>query len=127
MKIRLIFGESFHTATLADSAAARDFATLLPLTLTLADYNATEKIADLPRRLSVAEAPAGYDPSVGDITYYAPWGNLAIFYRDFGYSRGLVHLATLDAPAEALRTPGPLEVTIERVRPHGENRMPERK
>jgi hypothetical protein len=29
---------------------------------------------------------------VGDITYYAPWGNLAIFYRDFGYSPGLVRL-----------------------------------
>ncbi|MEH7502625.1 cyclophilin-like fold protein [Neobacillus drentensis] len=23
------------------------------------------------------------DPSVGDFTYYSPWGNLAIFYRDF--------------------------------------------
>lgn len=115
MKIRLVFGGSVHTATLADGAAARDFAALLPLTLTLADYNATEKIADLPRKLSVAEAPAGFDPSVGDITYYAPWGNLAIFYRDFGYSRGLVRLGTLDAPAEALRAPGPIAVTIERV------------
>jgi hypothetical protein len=38
--------------------------------------------------LFTAGAPAGSDPSVGDITYYAP-GNLAIFYRDFGYSRGL--------------------------------------
>lgn len=115
MKIRLVFGGSVHTATLADGAAARDFAALLPLTLTLADYNATEKIADLPRKLSVAEAPAGFDPSVGDITYYAPWGNLAIFYRNFGYSKGLVHLATLDGSAEAFRASEALEVTIERA------------
>lgn len=115
MTIRLKIGERVHTATLADGAAARDFAALLPLTLTLRDYNATEKIADLPRRLSVKDAPEGHDPSVGDITYYAPWGNLAIFYRDFGYSRGLVHLGTIDGVADALAAPGPLQVTIERA------------
>jgi hypothetical protein len=115
MKIRLTIGDRVHTGTLAGGAAARDFASLLPLTLALQDYNSTEKIADLPRRLKVAGAPDGYDPSPGDITYYAPWGNLAIFYRDFGYSRGLVHLGTMNAPTEALRTPGPAEVTIERV------------
>lgn len=40
----------------------------------------------------------GFEPeSLGHlhdvITYYAPWGNLAIFYRDFGYSAGLVNWA----------------------------------
>jgi hypothetical protein len=62
-----------------DNAAARDFLPLLPMTLTLEDYAATEKISHLPKKLSVASAPAGFDPSVGDLTYYAPWGNLAIF------------------------------------------------
>ena len=115
MKIRLRIGDGVYTATLADNAAARDFASLLSLPLTLRDYASTEKIADLPRKLSVDDAPAGHDPSIGDITYYAPWGTLAIFYRDFGYSRGLVHLGTMDAPTEALRTPGPVKVMIERV------------
>ena len=77
------------TATLNESKTAQDFASLLPLTLTLQDYNGTEKISDLSRRLSTQDAPAGVDPGVGDIAYYAPWGNLAIFYRDFGYSREL--------------------------------------
>ena len=58
---------------------ARDFISLLPLTLTLEDYAKTEKISDLPRTLTKERAPAGSDPSVGDITYYSPWGNLAIF------------------------------------------------
>jgi hypothetical protein len=39
--------------------------------------------------------PAGYDPSVGELTLYAPWGNLAFFYRDHGYARGLVPLGTI--------------------------------
>ena len=65
---------------------------MLPLTLTLKDYAGTEKISDLPRKLSTQGAPSGSDPSVGDITLYAPWGNLAIFYRDFGYASGLIIL-----------------------------------
>jgi hypothetical protein len=59
---------------------------------TLKDDAATEKISDLPRKLSSADAPPGSDPDVGDFAYFAPWGNLALFYKDFGYSVGLVKL-----------------------------------
>jgi hypothetical protein len=100
------------TATLEDSATSRDFASLLPLALTFTDYAATEKISDLPKRLSTKEAPPGSDPSVGDIAYYAPWGNLAVFYRDFGYSKGLIKLGRIDSGIEALERPGPLKVDI---------------
>lgn len=115
MNIRLTIDGQVLSATLEDSAAARDFAALLPMTLDLEDYAATEKIAQLPRQLSTTGAPAGMTPAIGDITYYAPWGNLAIFYRNFGYSKGLVHLATLDGSAEAFRASEALEVTIERA------------
>lgn len=115
MKIQIHVGARSLTATLENSKAARDFLSLLPLTLTLSDYNSTEKVADLPRKLSTEGAPDGTDPDVGDLTYYAPWGNLAIFYRDFGWSRGLVKLGRLDAGVELLRAPSPVEVTIERA------------
>lgn len=103
-------------AILEDSPAAREFASLLPLTLTLEDYNSTEKISMLPRRLSTEGAPAGIDPSPGDITYYAPWGNLAIFYKDFGYSSGLVKLGAIVSGGEALNVPGSVPVTIRLAR-----------
>ncbi len=115
MKIRLTINGKAMTATLSDNATVRDFVSLLPMTLTLEDYEATEKISYLPRKLSTAGAPAGSDPSVGDITYYAPWGNLAIFYRDFGYSKGLIQLGRIDSGIEALNVPGSLKVTIEPV------------
>lgn len=115
MRIRLDVEGTPLTATLDDSDTARDFASLLPLTLTLQDYAATEKVSDLPRRLSTNGAPAGIDPAIGDLTYYAPWGNLAVFYRDFGYSSGLVKLGTLDAGADPLNRPRPLRATIERI------------
>jgi hypothetical protein len=55
------------TATLTDSDTSKDFVSLLPLTLTLKDYAAAGKISDLPKRLSTRGAPAGIDPSIGDI------------------------------------------------------------
>jgi hypothetical protein len=115
MRIRLTFDGKAVEATLLDNATARDLLSLLPMTLTLEDYNSTEKIGYPPRKLSTAGAPAGVDPSVGDIAYYAPWGNLAIFYKDFGYSKGLVALGRMDSGIEALSVPGSLKVTIERV------------
>jgi hypothetical protein len=116
MKIRITIGDKVVTATLTDSEAARDFVSLLPLTLALEDYAKTEKISYLPRKLSTTGAPAGSDPDVGDIAYYAPWGNLAIYYRDFGYSSGLVILGKIDGDVEAFNAPGSVKATVELVK-----------
>ena len=75
-----------------------------------------KKISDLPKRLSTENAPSGSDPSIGDITYYAPWGNLAIFYRDFGYSSGLVIMGKIDGGKEAFNVPGSVKVTVELIK-----------
>ena len=114
MKIKLSAGDTVLTATMHDNPTSRDFMSLLPLTLTLKDYAATEKVSDLPRKLSTQGAPAGSDPAVGDITLYAPWGNLAIFYKDFGYASGLIILGRIDSGIDQLaRLNG--EVTVERL------------
>jgi hypothetical protein len=115
MKINLkLEGGKTLMATLYDTPTARDFAAMLPLTVTLEDYAKTEKISDLPKKLTKQGAPAGADPSAGDIAYYAPWGNLALYYKDFKYSDGLILLGRMDGGgAEALRVPGSLKVTIE--------------
>ena len=115
MKIRVNIEGTAIAATLLDTATARDFASLLPLTLTLRDYAATEKISDLRRRLSTEGAPPGSAPSVGDVAYYSPWGNLALFYKDSGYASGLVKLGKLDSGIEALHRPDPVTVTVELV------------
>jgi len=115
MKIRIIIGSTALNATLEDNSASRDFSALLPLDLTLSDYHGTEKIADLPARLSTEGMPAGIDPEIGDITYFAPWGNLALFYRDFGYSRGLIRLGRIEGNINHLAGDGELNVRIERA------------
>lgn len=100
MELRLTIGDTVLTGSLVDNATSRDFRTLLPLTVTLRDYEATEKVCDLPRPLSTDDAPAGIDPDVGDITYYAPWGNLAIFYREFDYASGLIKIGHIESGTE---------------------------
>lgn len=97
-----------------DSQASNDFIAMLPIALQFRDYSSTEKVSDLPRKLSTSGAPAGYDPPVGDLTYYAPWGNLAIFYRDFGYANGLVSLGKLESGIDLLAAKqGEFSVQIE--------------
>jgi len=115
-RIHVIVGNETLSATLDDTPAGRDFAALLPLELTLSDYNATEKVADLPRKLDTRDAPASYTPKTGDVTYYAPWGNLAIFYKPFRTSNGLVRLGAFDGPIDALLKDGPIPVRIEAAR-----------
>jgi hypothetical protein len=100
MDIQLTIGDTALRGRLDDTSAGRDFASLLPLTLTLTDFHATEKISDLPKRLSTEdEVPAGTSGSAGDITVYAPWGNLALFYRDFTYTDDLIRLGSLEPGA----------------------------
>jgi hypothetical protein len=57
MKIRLhVNGATtaeIATATLVDNPTARDFAALLPLSLTLVDFAKVARIGDLPRKLSL--------------------------------------------------------------------------
>ena len=115
MQIRLTANGKTVAATLIDNAASRDFRSLLPLTLTLEDYAATEKIADLPRKLSTQGMPPGFEPSVGDVTYYAPWGNLAIFHKDAPYAKGLTHLGRIDSGLEVVSVASSVRVTIEAV------------
>lgn len=93
--------------------ASRTFALFLPLTLTLDDYNGTEKVRDLPKNLSTRGAAEGVAPLAGDIAYYAPWGKLAIFYKDFASSRGLVKLGTIQSGVKVFARSGTLRVTIE--------------
>ena len=117
MKIRLVVDGVSLPATLDDVPCSRDLLAQLPLTLALSDYGDIEKIADLPRALTHEGAPAGVTPAIGDIAYYAPWGNLAIFIRDFAYSAGLVRLGRLDVDPGPLTRKGVATLRIERDAP----------
>ena len=96
-----INGQEF-AVTLYDTPAANALYELLPLELTFADFNGIEKIAYMEDELPTAGEPAAFDPDVGDLCLYAPWGNLSLFYKDFRNSNGLVSLGRLDAGIEVI-------------------------
>ena len=69
MKIRLTVDGQTASATLYDNATARDFAALLPLTLTMEDYDTIERVSNLPRKLSTQGAPEGMAPVAGELCH----------------------------------------------------------
>ena len=86
--------------TLENNAAARDFYALLPLRLSFSDYVGKEKIAKLDKSLSPQER-GEYDPQSGDFFYFAPWGNVGIFYAKQPPYKGLVKLGAPKAEKES--------------------------
>jgi len=83
----------------------------------MGDLYRREKVARLPRPLSTAaKHTQGY--SVGDIAYWPPGGDLALFYRHDGEripDPGIVVIGRMTAGVEALDRPGAVTVTIERM------------
>lgn len=112
MKIRMTFNGRTMTATLYDNATARDFASMLPLDLTIDDYSTNEKISYLSRKLTEAGSGPFDNERPGDLCYFAPWGNLALFHR---YSAGLIRLGRFDDGIERLLVRGEFPLRIESV------------
>lgn len=113
--VRITAGTRTWRARIADTIAGRAFLEQLPLTLRMKDYASTEVIADLPRALSREGAPASITPRAGDVTFYAPWGNLAIFHRDGHRSPGLLPLGRVDGDPAGLAALAGKDVTFEAV------------
>lgn len=101
-RIKLLFNNKEMFVKLENNPSSNEFLEMLPLTVTLEDYNKIEKIATLPNRLTTQGSPAGYTPKAGDFSYYAPWGNLSLFYKDFGYSNSLIKLGTFESDVTEL-------------------------
>ncbi len=89
-------------ATLRDTAAARDLRAQLPTRLTMRDHGGVEKTGPLERALTVTDEPAGADPDVADLGYYAPGNDLVLYYGDQSYFDGIVILGRLEGDLGAL-------------------------
>ena len=115
MKININIGGKILTATLADNATARDFVSLLPLNVSMNDLFGREKYGDLPKALS-ENGPRTSRYEVGDVAYWSPDHQFAVYYRQDGESipsPGVIPIAKIDAGTEAFNVPGSVKVTIE--------------
>jgi hypothetical protein len=115
MKIRLRIGNRPLTGTLIDSKTAQDFVSLLPITLTMNDLFGREKFAHLPQAIST-EGKRTHIYEVGDIAYWSPGPDVAIYYQHDGEkipNPGIIVIGKLDSGVNAFNVPGSAEVKIE--------------
>lgn len=100
-RIRIVFNNEETVVALFDNPVSKDFVSLLPMTVTFKDYARTEKITYLSRKLDTQGGITGGHIQ-GDFTYYAPWGNLAVFYKGFGNDSNLYLLGRIESGKEKL-------------------------
>jgi hypothetical protein len=113
-RISIALNGQLLKVTLFDHLTARDLLTLLPLDGTAKDFGSLEKVFYLTRKLTTKGAAASYTPVSGDLCYYAPWGNLALFHGDGHPSPGLIHMGRFEGDLGALRIKGeaPLRIAL---------------
>ena len=128
MKIKLTIKDQVLTATLKDNKTAQDFVSLLPFTLSMNDLFSREKFGHLPRAISDG-GERSYSYEVGQIVYWSPGPDVAIFYRDDHQAipdPGIIAIGKLDSGVEALNVEGSVKVTIELAdrSSHGLDKVP---
>lgn len=104
LSVLMRFDEQELIIDMYDNAAAHSFLSLLPLTMTFDDYNASEKTSRLAnnKSLNIQDAPSRYAPTAGELGYYSPWRDLVIYHRDFSYSSGIVPLGKVRSGIEKI-------------------------
>lgn len=116
VRIKLTFDDKEAIAVLENNPTTQSLIVQLPITVSFDDFAGAEKIAYTPTELSQKEAPSGYNPDIGDITCYGPWGNLAIYYKDQPYANGLIPMGHFESGLEELSNMEKgVRVTIEKM------------
>ena len=113
MRLRFQFGENSFVAELFSNPASDQLARMMPLELTIEDYAHNEKIAYLPQKLAEVEANPFSGEAIGDICYYAPWGNTVFYYDHYRYSRGLIRLGRIEGNVRPMLTRGTFPLRAE--------------
>lgn len=90
--IRIVIGDSVVTGELWDNAPGQALRQRLPLKMTFSDLNAVEKTAHLEPPLPMTGMPAGDDPQPRDIGWYAPTGDVVLYYGDVSYWPGIARI-----------------------------------
>ena len=87
---------------LNDSAGAESLYEQLPLTILIEDYGGNEKIFYPPQKLETEDTPLTEGGGAGGLAYFEPWGNVVMYYGDFGPYSGLYELGKAVSGSEAI-------------------------
>lgn len=84
---------------LKDSGAVRELLSQLPLDIAVEDYGGNEKIFYPPQKLNIQDTPLAKKVDAGTLAYYAPWGDVVLFYESFRPAPGLYELGRINSGA----------------------------
>lgn len=76
---------------LNDSTACKDLVEQLPIVLDVDNFGSNEKIFYPENKLNVSDASLA-NPEKGDLCYYAPWGDVVMYYKATSSAPGLYSL-----------------------------------
>lgn len=116
-KLRIRIGDKELIATLASNRTAADFASMLPLKIKMRDLFRREKYGKLPRELSESGERV-FTYKIGQVIYWSPGPDVAIYYRDDGEKipkPGIIVLAEIESGVQLLDVAGNVDVIIERI------------
>jgi hypothetical protein len=115
-RITIMAGDRPMTATLYDNPTARAFAATLPFAVTMHDHRDQEKAGPLPRPLSTG-GPAQRDFTAGEIGYWSPTADIAVYYRsgDGLPSPGIIMIGKVDGDLMPMKAKGNLRVRFARA------------
>ena len=102
MKINVKANGKLVVFELNNSQAARDFYAQLPLRIKVENYGSEEKIFYPPKKLRTADTPSA-DAQAGTLAYYAPWGDVVMFYVRVGSAAGLYELGRAISGSEHIQ------------------------
>lgn len=90
-RISVQFGENTVIYELNDSSAADSLYEQLPITTEVEDFSTNEKIFYPSRELDISDTPTA-EGGAGTLAYYAPWGDVVMFYDDYSVNASLFEL-----------------------------------
>jgi len=114
MKISVTANGNTTVFELNNSPAAKDLYAQLPMDIEVENYSNNEKIFYPPRKLETTDTPQANAHETGTLAYYAPWGDVVMFYGRFGAAAGLYMLGHAESGDEYIRG---MSGTI-RIQPH---------
>ncbi len=98
-QISVTCGDTQVVYELNDSPTAQSLLSQLPLTVAVEDFSTNEKVFYPPQELDTSDTPLA-EGGAGTLAYYAPWGDVVLFYDSFSANSSLYELGEAVSGAE---------------------------
>ena len=98
-QISVTCGDTQVVYALNDSPAAQSLLSQLPLTVEVENFSTNEKVFYPPQELDTSDTPLA-EGGAGTLAYYAPWGDVVLFYDSFSANGSLYELGEAVSGAE---------------------------